>query len=309
MVARLIVLGSVMFTVLGFLGAPPASAHPMGNFTVNLYSGLELSPGAVRLRYVVDMAEIPTFQEGPRIDANGDGNQSPAERRAWAESKAAELGASLSLLRDGRLVPLRRGKSSVRMLPGQAGLPTIRLEATFHGSPGDSGTVTYQDRNYANRVGWKEITVSSATGVVISDSNVPSASISRELLAYPQDLLSSPLQVSRARFSFSSGRTPRAPGAIGPGPPPRSAGGLEASFTVLVGWRLTPSAMVLALLLAFSFGVVHALLPGHGKTLTAAFLVGSEARARSAVAAGLAVSFMHTVSVLALGALALVVMR
>ena len=50
-----------------------ASAHPLGNFTINRASGLDLSRGTVRVMYVVDMAEIPTYQETPRIDTNGDG--------------------------------------------------------------------------------------------------------------------------------------------------------------------------------------------------------------------------------------------
>ncbi|MGH2572053.1 MAG: nickel/cobalt transporter [Actinomycetota bacterium] len=308
-VATLFILAMVLLAGQGFLGAAPASAHPMGNFTVNLYSGLELSPETLRVRYVLDMAEIPTFQEGARIDTSGDGIQSPAERRAWAEGKAAELVMGLTLLRDGRSVPLWPETATVRSVPGQAGLPTLRLEATFSGSLGESGTVTYRDGNYPNRAGWKEITVSSTPGVVIANSSVPSASISRELLAYPQDLLASPLQVTSARFSFRPGESSRAPQAIGPGRSPQSPGGLGASFAALVGWRLTPPVLMLSLLLAFLFGVIHALLPGHGKALTAVYLVGSQARVRTAVAAGLAVSFMHTVSVLALGVLALLVVR
>ena len=59
--------------------------------------------------------------------------------------------------------------------------------------------------------------------------------------------------------------------------------------------------MLLAMALAFAFGALHALGPGHGKTLMAAYLVGSGGRARHAVAVGGAVAVMHTASVLALG--------
>ena len=59
--------------------------------------------------------------------------------------------------------------------------------------------------------------------------------------------------------------------------------------------------MLLAMALAFAFGAFHALGPGHGKTLMAAYLVGSGGRARQAVAVGGAVAVMHTASVLALG--------
>jgi len=55
------------------------------------------------------------------------------------------------------------------------------------------------------------------------------------------------------------------------------------------------------LLLAFGFGALHALGPGHGKTLMAAYLVGAGGRAGHAVAVGGSVAVMHTASVLALG--------
>jgi ABC-type nickel/cobalt efflux system permease component RcnA len=55
------------------------------------------------------------------------------------------------------------------------------------------------------------------------------------------------------------------------------------------------------LLAAFAFGAVHALSPGHGKTLVAAYLVGSRGTPKHAVLLGLMVTFTHTVSVFALG--------
>jgi ABC-type nickel/cobalt efflux system permease component RcnA len=72
-----------------------------------------------------------------------------------------------------------------------------------------------------------------------------------------------------------------------------------------IGW----SAMLLALLAAFAFGAVHALSPGHGKTLVAAYLVGSRGTPRHAVFLGLTVTFTHTVSVFALGLVTLYLSR
>ena len=44
-------------------GAAPAAAHPLGNFTVNSYSGLRVGPDRLAVDYVLDMAEIPAYQE------------------------------------------------------------------------------------------------------------------------------------------------------------------------------------------------------------------------------------------------------
>ena len=72
-----------------------------------------------------------------------------------------------------------------------------------------------------------------------------------------------------------------------------------------IGW----GAMLLAMLAAFAFGAVHALSPGHGKTLVAAYLVGSRGTPRHAVLLGLTVTFTHTISVFALGLVTLYLSR
>jgi len=100
----LTLLGLVVAVVLGPVAA--ASAHPLGNFTINHYSGIHVSPDEIRVDYVIDMAEIPAFQEMEAIDTDGDGEGSDAELAAWAESKAPGLAEGLSLSVDGREVPL-----------------------------------------------------------------------------------------------------------------------------------------------------------------------------------------------------------
>jgi ABC-type nickel/cobalt efflux system permease component RcnA len=71
------------------------------------------------------------------------------------------------------------------------------------------------------------------------------------------------------------------------------------------GWGV----MLLGMLAAFAFGAVHALSPGHGKTLVAAYLVGSRGTPRHAVFLGLMVTFTHTISVFALGLVTLYLSR
>jgi nickel/cobalt transporter (NicO) family protein len=306
-------LGVGMFCSFGLLSAPAASAHPLGNFTINRFSGLEVSPGRITVTYVVDMAEIPTAQEMPNIDANGDGTASAQERQGWAGRTAAGLVRRLRLTTGGAPVELRLVRASMGFGDGQAGLPILRMTALFRGDlAGRTGSVEYRDRNYEGRIGWKEITAASRDGVALTGSTVPARSITRRLLAYPKDMLSSPLDVSGARFSFhpgpatqglgqSSGRA----GDTVTGAPVASGGG----FARLITWRLTPLLLAVSLLLAFSFGALHALLPGHGKTITAAYLVGAEARARQAMFVGAAVALMHTVSVLVIGVVALVLVK
>jgi nickel/cobalt exporter len=275
-----------------------ALAHPLGNFTVNLYSGIQLTPGEVRIDYVLDMAEIPTFQEMSSIDADGDGTASDAERASWAGRTAPELLSNITLTVGGRRVDLRVVSSGMRFRPGQGGLQILRLEATFAGEVASQGSLTYRDDNYADRIGWREITAVGADGEAITGSSVPAGSVSDGLLSYPQDLLSSPLHVTEATLSFHPGTS--APAAASSEQPADARPGVTGgSFAGLVDQ--TGPFMLVAFLLAIAFGALHALGPGHGKTLMAAYLVGAGGRPKQAVAVGGAVAVMHTASVLALG--------
>jgi nickel/cobalt transporter (NicO) family protein len=301
---RALLLSGVVAAVLS---APAtAIAHPLGNFTVNRYAGIELAPGEVRIEYVLDMAEIPTVQVRPAIDADADGTITDPERAAWAARTGLELLANLTLSVDGRAVSLDVVSSSMRFRPGQGGLDILRLEATFAGPVASFGELAFADANFADRIGWSEVTAAGADGTVVARSSVPARSASNALLFYPPDLLASPLDVHEAALSFRPGTGATAAAATG---------GVEANgsrsdvtggaFAGLVG--RTGPFMLLALLLAFGFGALHALGPGHGKTLMAAYLVGAGGHARHAIAVGGSVAVMHTASVLALGFVVLTV--
>src|SRR5262245_13380475 len=276
-----------------------AVAHPLGNFTINRYAGIELTPGQLRIEYVVDMAEIPTVQVRPEMDADGDGRVTGAELAAWAARTAPDLMARLRPEIGGGDVALEVVSATARFRPGQGGLDILRLEATFAGPAPTGGRLSFADTNFADRIGWREVTAVGADGTALVSSPVPARSVSDALLSYPQDLLSSPLDVTTATVSFRPGESVVAGVSV-----PVTAGGARpdvtgGAFAGLVG--RTGPMMAVALLLALGFGALHALGPGHGKTLMAAYLVGAGGRVRHAVAVGGSVAVMHTASVLALG--------
>lgn len=295
--------------ILGVLAGPasPAAAHPLGNFTVNVYSGIELMPQRLEVEYVLDMAEVPTFREKRVIDTDRDGDISDAEQAVWADRMARDLAAGLSLSVNGRATHVQLISESMRFLPGQAGLDVLRLEATYGASTPESGRLEYRDGNFADRLGWREIIAVGVHGRRVRDSSVPVSSVSDGLRSYPEDLLSSPLAVTAASLSFGPGveasaGSPRTLTGVRPG-----AGG---AFVGLVARpSLSGAVVVLSLLLAFGFGALHALAPGHGKTLMAAYLVSSEGNVRQTIGAGAAVSAMHTASVLGIGLIVLLVQR
>jgi ABC-type nickel/cobalt efflux system permease component RcnA len=283
--------------------APAATAHPLGNFTVNRATAIAVRPGEVVIAYTIDMAEIPTYQEMPAIDADGDGAASPSELTTWARTEQRTVLPGLVVRADGRPIALTAGSATTSLLPGQAGLDTLRFEALFSGRlDRSSGDLTYLDRNADDgRIGWREVTA-FGDGVELTGSDVPTVSTSDQLRSYPQDMLSSPLHVSSMAAGLTVtgpalGIVPGAAGASGPISRPQSE---SAGFAGVLADHGIP-LVVLGLLVAFGFGAWHALLPGHGKTLMAGAMVGAGARPRQALVVATAVASMHSATVIALG--------
>jgi nickel/cobalt transporter (NicO) family protein len=260
-----------------------ATAHPLGNFSVNRYAGIELSGENVYVHYVLDLAEIPTYQEGERVRAPG---------------FAATVGRRLMLHVDGRRIALAPVEHTVASRPGAGGLDTLRFEAVYEANAG-GGKVVFRDANFSNRLGWKEIVVRASEGASISSSTAPKASTSDALRAYPKQLLSSPLDVTSARVAYEPGE--------GPGTRPvLSAAGAEAQpadgFASLITREdLGLGVILVSLLVAMFWGAAHALTPGHGKAIVAAYLVGTRGTARHAFLLGGIVTLTHTIGVFALG--------
>ena len=288
---------------LSLLTAPAASAHPLGNFTVNYYTGIRAEPSAVVLDLVVDRAEIPTLQALPDAKIG----QQPAGAEDWKARECAALAAQAVLTVGGRPQTLSVTFTRLEVLPGAAGLATSRLECTAGTSANldtVGSTVTYEAAPTGGRVGWHEVTA-RGEGVTLVDSTVPADSPSKQLTAYPQDLLTSPLSQRTATFTVraGSGQTAEAKPA---GPMSSSPiYGLDRLTTVYTGLvsrtSLTPGYALLALLLSVVLGAMHAFAPGHGKTLMAAYLVGREGTWRQAAVIGISVTVTHTIGVLLLG--------
>jgi nickel/cobalt exporter len=286
-------------TAAAFALATSANAHPLGNFTINRYSRIEPSGDRLYVLYVLDLAEIPTFQAKPQVAAEGEAR--------YATGLARSIGRHLELTVDGRrsmLTPIRR---VLAFPPGQAGLRTTRLEVVFRG-PELSGTsrIAYRDANYSGRIGWKEITAQPQAGARLRASTVPAKSVSSELLAYPKNLLQSPLDVDSARVGVEAGASAGAPPALLPRTVLEQRAGVRAvadgGFASLIARdHLTPGFVALSLLIAMFWGAAHAFSPGHGKSIVAAYLVGSRGKPRHAVYLGLTVTATHTIGVFALG--------
>ena len=336
--------------VVCLLLGPRSFAHPMGNFSVNHYAKISLERDCVKITYIIDLAEIPTYQELQQGNVTAD-VADPAVTR-FVGSRGAELGHGLSLLVGGNRLPLRLLSSQVIFPPGAGGLPTMKMGFVYQAAyPPDrtSGSLQYADNNFPGHAGWKEIVAIASPGASFISSSVPQTDRSAELTNYPTDLLNSPPQELSAaiQFRYPIALPSRTPTAVAAKPatshakravaagvtapaasshpvavaaqtvavtPLRLQANQQATprsaFTELITTRsLSLWFLITAAFIAFGLGALHALEPGHGKTIVAAYLVGSRGTARHALLLGLIVTASHTAGVFALGAITLYASR
>jgi ABC-type nickel/cobalt efflux system permease component RcnA len=286
---------------LVLLPAATAGAHPLGNFTVNHYDGLVASPGTLRVAHVEELAEITATQAGPDIERTG--------MTAWARQRCAKAARDSGLTVDGRDVALTAVGSHARVRPGQAGLDTLRVECELTAPlPEDATAVAFHSAGASGGPGWREITA-RGDRMTLTASNVPKTSVSRELTSYPEELLSSPADTSAASLRVRPGgpthvddeRDAPAASVL-----PRGADRWTRALDNLVArHHLTVGFAALALVIAVGLGALHALAPGHGKTIMAAMAAarGGRARLRDVLPLAASVTVTHTLGVIALGLL------
>ena len=348
--------------LLGFLLLPQlAAAHPMGNFSISHYAGIRIEPGFIELSYLIDMAEIPTFQEMQQSGITAREEDPGLPVYLVAKGEIFEHGLVLTL--DGRPLELRAVSQNVIFPPGAGNLPTMKFGFVYRAPVMDSANaqqheLIYRDSNFPDRAGWKEVVVSAGAAIAILNSTAPARDQSMQLSNYPTDLLNSPPQDLEARIVWfnslqgtgnqeqelgtARGNTRRpavtaqtngnreqeikegaakigiavprsatqAVGGAGTSRPIRlranQQGTPRNAFTELMrtqqfGWGIA----LLAAAIAAGLGAMHALEPGHGKTIVAAYLVGSKGTVRHAVLLGLIVTVSHTAGVYLLGAVTL----
>jgi ABC-type nickel/cobalt efflux system permease component RcnA len=283
---RILVAAVVAFALL----PAAASAHPLGNFSVNHLTEVSISHDRVEALYVLDQAEIPTFQER---------GLSPADVLA---RKRAEVARGLRLEVDGRAVALRpAGTARIEFPAGQGGLKVTRAEIPLVARVRDPRRVALRDETFEGRAGWKAIVAAPGAGTAVR-ATAPSGDPTDRLRAYPEGALSSPLDQRRATFSVRAGggtlEAPATPGASATTTTARGDEGLAAVFGDAASGE---GVLLLLLLAAFGWGALHALSPGHGKAMVAAYLIGTRGTARHAVGLGATVTVTHTIGVFALG--------
>jgi nickel/cobalt transporter (NicO) family protein len=279
-----ILAASIVGAAVALLAVGTAAAHPLGNFTVNRHAGIELAGSEIYVRYALDLAEIPSFQLREEV-----------RRPAFA----ARLARDLELVLDGQQAPLRVLERRLATSPGAGGLQTLRLDVVYVAESSGATMLQFRDRTFPGRIGWREVTLSARDGAKALEANVPATSESNALRSYPSDLLRSPLDTTSAAATIRLGADPGALATIDALPEPaHESGGFEA---LIERGEVSLGVLALSLLIAAFWGAAHALTPGHGKALVAAYLVGTKGTPRHAFMLGATVTVAHTAGVFAIG--------
>jgi nickel/cobalt transporter (NicO) family protein len=280
------------------------AAHPMGNFSVNHYTAIEVGRSSVAVTYILDLGEVPAYT------VLKDGKTADQLAREWMRGLEFRSG---EVVLDPRLV-----SAEMKSSEGSGGLRTLRVSSRM--VLDGVGLLRFEDHNFPDRSGWKEILIRAGPGVAIVRASQGSKDRSSALTDYreyrehreyvPQDL--------RARVEWSPGDSKIAPVIVPidqPAPvtqdareaataatPASAAPAKKDYLEELLGHKdIGVGVMLAGLAVAFGLGAMHALSPGHGKTIVAAYLVGSRGTMRHAAILGATVTFTHTASVFALG--------
>jgi nickel/cobalt exporter len=266
-----------------------AAAHPLGNFSVNHLSTVSISEDRVDVSYVLDQAEVPTVQERALSSA------------AVLARKREEVEGRLRLSVDGRQVPLvLEGPGSVSFPPGAGGLRTSRFEFELSAVVASPSRVSLHDETFPDRVGWRAIVAKPGEGTMVR-TQAPSGDPTDGLRRYPEDLRGSPLDRREADFSVRPGDGTLFAPRTEEGEFTTTRTGEDGFAGLFERAAAGEGVLVLLLLAAFGWGALHALSPGHGKAMVAAYLIGTRGKARHAVALGATVTVTHTIGVFALG--------
>src|SRR5688572_10271141 len=125
-----------LLAVLLLVATGNAVAHPLGNFSINQYSAIRIGKSEIELRYIVDMAEIPTFQEiqeNSIIPRTEDSNI-----ESYLARKADLLRDGLTLEVNGQPLVLQAESKDIIFPPGAGGLPTMKIGVLYKAKLRDS---------------------------------------------------------------------------------------------------------------------------------------------------------------------------
>ena len=288
----LVGLLGVVCPLAATLPAQEASAHPIDEYVQNTY--IDLAPDSMSLEVNLTPGVLVAPEIAALIDTGGDGEFSEAEGEAYANAVLQDIALEV----DGEPQSLTLVDSSFPTpLDMSAGMGKIRLHVAPEAPTGSPGDHSLSYRNGHEPVNGSKYLVNAFK---VSDE----VEISRQERDELQNNIRVDYTTAPDAPATSGGVADASADAAGD-----AASSIPERQQRLVGYlyesTLSPWLLVVGLGLSALLGGLHALTPGHGKTLVAAYLIGSRGTVKHAAALGGIVTLTHTTSVIAVGLLAL----
>ena len=300
-----------MFPIL-WLAIASAWAHPFGS---NLY-GHKTDVRVYGDRVEVDyLAEIPTPVLLRELKSFMADIEAPvqADQDRHTEQMRTELSDGLRLLADGERLPWSQRECSETSGHGDSRFIAYHVCVSAELTEG-SRTLNLINGNRPDETALFSTEVWVGPAVVLDASSQIDVDHHGQIVADRSGVWLGDERERELRLSFrlrsdvgaAFQRGIQRPGDAGLAHSRRSLSSAEPDpLLSLVKGDLTPKGVWLALIMALVLGAAHAFSPGHGKALVAAYLLGERKKVRHAVALGGIVTVTHTITVFALGGVAL----
>jgi len=285
-----------------------ALAHPLDAYLQATYITVSATQIGVELDLTPGVLVAP--QVLLQLDPDDDQQISDAEGQAYVDAMLRNV----VLQTDGKLLALAITKIDMpAYLNIQAGYGTIRIFTTATGGLLGAASMTgthqiYYKNNFAPTGAVYQVNAFVDKGVAITLGKQNRDSIQQSMTMDYVIGSTTPATVApeaTAATSTTAAMTEITSVAAPLDIPVGASGQARQLLAYLYEPTRSSWVLLLALALAGVPGGLHALTPGHGKTLVAAYLVGSRGTMHHAVTLGAIVTFTHTASVLVIGLLVL----
>jgi ABC-type nickel/cobalt efflux system permease component RcnA len=288
--------------VVLMLAPNAARAHAQYRpFSLNRYTEISFDYDSVRFTYTVTVGDIPAQRLKLKADDDGDQVLSPDEIKPLGVWMHGLLSAGLHIKLDGREIKTDPGTAKIDLLSNKVMYGPLRFRFRWRlGCGPGKHEFFYHDRARLPALEQTEVYVRQQPGMKLISVSKKTPRMFWEGGARPEALVVR-FELHEEGWEEDSAQV-AAPQAVPQTELEDDAGPLKRA---LADQRLGFWGLLGIIGFSFLLGAVHALSPGHGKTLVAAYLVGSKGKMRHAVFLGLIVTVTHVFSVVALGLVAL----
>jgi ABC-type nickel/cobalt efflux system permease component RcnA len=291
-----------------------AQAHPVLPETHDRIIVVQVTPGPraenvdVRVSYCLQVSEGTALVDDlaplkDEIDLSRYQDQREAYYVEFTRLYAPILAKNLIVTVDGETLPLKCDRSSFALRDDQGQvLGHLRCDFHFHATfvtrPGQQRELQFREGNYVMQEGQIDLSLAPDGSLQVDQLVQPDAALKARAGIRLKDGDEERLRQASLRFATSAGEAASAaPEGRIPSPSNRGSGEPSLLYYFLSSEHTLP---VLIVLFVF-FGALHALTPGHGKTLVAAYLVGERGTMVHALFLGLMTTLTHTGAVFAVG--------